>query len=99
MFLISYFFKVWGNGSKNIATIFTAENDDDNLAYIVENDILVAAAMKSINDYGNIEVMHNCRADNFDLPKNEERAVTLTANTDTSLECNLLVGLSNLYYD
>lgn len=91
---LHFFPKIWGNGSKRIATTFSTEDDGlyDNLAYIVENDILIAAVMKSITSYDNIEVMHNSHAKDFVLPKNEEEAVILTVNDDVSLECNLLVG-------
>ncbi|XP_065218588.1 ubiquinone biosynthesis monooxygenase COQ6, mitochondrial isoform X2 [Planococcus citri] len=84
--------KVWGNGSKNIGTVFTAENEGDNLAYIVENDILIAAAMNSMSKYENLEIMHNSQAKNFKLPDNEEDGVSLTANDNIQLECNLLLG-------
>lgn len=72
--------------------------DNENyLAYIVENDIILGALYKQIHDNENITVHYDSRVNQCHLPETyRELASVKVANKETTFETSLLV--SEIYY-
>jgi len=78
--------------------VLTFDNDDD-LAYIVENDSILGALYKQINEEQNITVNYDSRVNQCNLSDSHRDLATVkVANGDTSFETSLLVG-ENIYYE
>lgn len=72
--------------------LLTFDNDND-LAYIVENDIILGALYKQIQDDENITVHYDSRVNQCNLPKtNKDLASVKLANGETTFETSLLVS-------
>jgi len=68
-------------------------NNDDDLAYIVENDIILGALYKQINEEQSITVNYNSRVNQCSLPDSHKDLATVkVANEETSFETSLLVS-------
>lgn len=64
----------------------------ENLAYIVENHILVAAAMKELQTLkDNVHVLHNSSITAYNLPKFDHENVKIHVNDGSPIECGILV--------
>lgn len=87
-------FQIWncgGGRSGGINNLLTFDNEND-LAYIVENDTILGALYKQIHDDSNITVQYGSRVDQCVLPKShKELANVKVANGDTTYKTNLLV--------
>lgn len=71
----------------------------DNLAYIVENHILIAAAMKELLTLkDNVHVLHNSSISTFNLPQSDENNVKIRLNDGSPIECGILVILQILCF-
>ncbi|XKL59287.1 hypothetical protein PGB90_000303 [Kerria lacca] len=90
--------KVWGPGSNNISTTFDVEDNFnlDHLAYIVENDVLIAAVMTALNNYDNVHVLHDNIVTEYKISKNTEETVKLRLKNEEHIECNLLIGTDGI---
>lgn len=72
-------------------------DNDNNLAYIVENDTILGALYKQIQDDQNITVNYDSRVNQCSLPKScRELATVKVANGETTFETSLLVGDNTL---
>jgi len=72
--------------------VLTFDNDND-LAYIVENDTILGALYKQINEEQNITVNYDTRVNQCDLSDSHRDLATVkVANGEISYETSLLVG-------
>jgi len=72
--------------------VLTFDNDND-LAYIVENDTILGALYKQINEEQNITVNYDSRVNQCNLSdSHRDLAIVKVANGDISFETSLLVG-------
>lgn len=72
--------------------MLTFDNEND-LAFIVENDTILGALYKQIHDDQNITVHYDSRVHQCNLPDTERQLATVkVANEDTTFETSLLVG-------
>lgn len=67
-------------------------NDDDDLAYIVENDIILGALYEQVHNDQNITVLYDSRVNECNLPiTSSDLATVKIANGETTFETSLLV--------
>lgn len=87
--------QIWnyGGGSKGgMNNMLTFDNEND-LAYIVENDIILGALYKLIHNNENITLHYDSRVNECNFPKtHRELATVKMANSDTIFETSLLVS-------
>ncbi|XP_060834424.1 ubiquinone biosynthesis monooxygenase COQ6, mitochondrial [Rhopalosiphum padi] len=87
--------RIWNSGggrSGGVNNILTFNNDDD-LAYIVENDTILGALYEQIKEEQNITVNYDSRVDQCILPDSHKDLATVkVANGETSFETSLLIG-------
>lgn len=68
-------------------------DDDNDLAFIVENDTILGALYKQIHNDQNITVHYDSRVHQCNLPDTQKKLATVkVANEDTTFETSLLVG-------
>jgi 2-polyprenyl-6-methoxyphenol hydroxylase-like FAD-dependent oxidoreductase len=88
-------FQIWNSGggqSGGANNVLTFNNDND-LAYIVENDNILGALYKQIHDDPNITVHYDSRVNQCNLPETpSEMATVKVANAETTYETSLLVS-------
>lgn len=77
-------------------TMITFNNDDlqDNIAYIVENDLLLHAVKSETAKADNVKIEYNVKINSYNLPRREEIPVEIQTegeNTKT-YTCDLLLG-------
>ncbi|XP_060878425.1 ubiquinone biosynthesis monooxygenase COQ6, mitochondrial isoform X1 [Metopolophium dirhodum] len=87
--------RIWNSGagrSGGINNVLTFDNDND-LAYIVENDTILGALYKQINEEQNITVNYDTRVNQCDLSDSHRDLATVkVANGEISFETSLLIG-------
>lgn len=87
--------RIWNSGagrSGGINNVLTFDNDND-LAYIVENDTILGALYKQINEEQNITVNYDTRVNQCDLSDSHRDLATVkVANGEISYETSLLIG-------
>lgn len=68
-------------------------DDNNDLAYIVENNTILGALYKQIQDNTNITVLYDSRVNQCNLPKtSKDLASVKLANGETTFETSLLVS-------
>lgn len=68
-------------------------SDDNDLAYIVENDTILGALYKQIHNDQNITVQYDSCVNECNLPEtSRELATVKVANGETTFETSLLVS-------
>ncbi|ESP02270.1 hypothetical protein LOTGIDRAFT_224896 [Lottia gigantea] len=90
--------QVWESCSDALIT-FNNEDLCDNLAYIVENDVILGAIMKRLKATGdNVDIKFNTKATNYRFPgekdenDHKESLVSLELSNGQTLQTNLLIG-------
>jgi len=72
-------------------------NNENDLAYIVENDTILGALYKQIHNDQNITVCYDARVNHCSSPETHKELATIkVANGETTFETSLLV--SEVYY-
>lgn len=71
---------------------FENENLNDNIAYIVENDLLLSAVTKLVKKMENINVVNNAKIKDYVLPQQMQNNVQVLMEEDTTYTCDLLVS-------
>lgn len=68
-------------------------DDDNDLAFIVENDTILGALYKQIHDDQNITVHYGSRVHQCNLPNTQRQLASVkVANENTTFETSLLVS-------
>lgn len=68
-------------------------NNNNDLAYVVENDTILGALYKQIDNNQNITVQYESRVNQCNLPEtSRELATVKVANGETTFETSLLVS-------
>lgn len=70
---------------------FNHEELNDVLAYIVENDVLLAAVGDELKKVPNVTVVNEAKIRSYGLPKDKEEVTKVDLENGTSYTCNLLV--------
>merc|ERR1712241_1365018 len=89
--------QVWESGSDAMIT-FNNPNMTESLAYLVENDIILAGIMRALNSLGNrVEIRYNTKVEEFSIPGKEADGVKLPyvglkLNDGSVLRTKLLIG-------
>lgn len=97
-YLFEILFQIWNcgggrNGGVNNQLTF---NNDNDLAYIVENDTILGSLYKQIHDDQNITVHYDSHVNQCISPKtNRELATVKVANKETTFETSLIVWNKN----
>lgn len=82
--------QVWDSCSEAIITFNSAEMLDDDVAYIVENDVLLHSINKELNNT-NVNIVYGARIQDYVLPKPDGDSVVKMENSD-AYSCKLLIG-------
>lgn len=87
--------RIWNSGagrSGGVNNVLTFDNAND-LAYIVENDTILGALYKQINEEQNITVNYDSRVNQCNLSDSHRDLATIkVANGESSFETSLLIG-------
>ncbi|KAL5239981.1 hypothetical protein ACI65C_007391 [Semiaphis heraclei] len=87
--------RIWNSGagrSGGVNNVLTFSNDND-LAYIVENNTILGALYKQINEEQNITVNYDSRVNECNLSNSHRDFATVkVGNGGTSFETSLLIG-------
>uniref|UniRef100_A0A1B0CV72 Ubiquinone biosynthesis monooxygenase COQ6, mitochondrial n=1 Tax=Lutzomyia longipalpis TaxID=7200 RepID=A0A1B0CV72_LUTLO len=70
----------------------TFNNQEQELAYIVENDLIVDAALKTLENIQNVRIEYNSSIEECSLPAGNEMLTAVTLKDGRRITCNLLVG-------
>jgi len=84
--------KVWGKYSPNFIQ-FAEKFNGEELAYIVENDLIIGAVLKELEKSHNITIMYDTRLKDIDLSKTSANGrPEITTSQNESVHCDLLIG-------
>ncbi|XP_046401845.1 ubiquinone biosynthesis monooxygenase COQ6, mitochondrial [Ischnura elegans] len=88
--------QVWDAFSEAVIT-FNDENLQDDIAYVVENDVVMSAINKQLKETnGPVETIYKAKIKSFKLPSKSEYAksgsVKVQLEDGTDFSCNLLIG-------
>lgn len=74
--------------------MITFNNEDFNkiVAYIVENDLLIAAVGKQLNAIDNVTVINEAKVKSYDLPLEKNGIVKVHLEDGSTFQCKLLVS-------
>ena len=98
--LFVYFFfllQVW-DACSDAAITFGKADLSENIAWIVENDLIQDSLMKEVDQQCQIEVQYKTKVTNYLLPQNSDEPVQVTLEDGTSLSTNLIVSRYILFY-
>lgn len=70
---------------------FGQEENTENVSYIVENDLLIAAVNKEVKNVDKVKVQYNTRVKNYHLPEYNEEGSQITLDNGETYTCELLV--------
>ncbi|XP_026735257.1 ubiquinone biosynthesis monooxygenase COQ6, mitochondrial [Trichoplusia ni] len=90
------YMQVWDASSDVMISFSSADMMDDDVAYIVENDLMLHAINKELlsTDNENTHIVYNAKIDSYQLPKEKyssPQSIVKMANGDT-YTCQLLIG-------
>ncbi len=90
MFLL----KVWESCSDSVITF--QSDEDKNLAFLVENDLVQASLDQRIKDFKNVEVLYSSQLKEILKQNgNEANVLQLKLKNDTLINTKLLIGTFN----
>lgn len=74
--------------------MITFNHDDlsEVLAYIVENDVLLASVEKELKQIQNVTVINEARIKSYGLPDEKQEITRVELENGTSFSCKLLVS-------
>jgi ubiquinone biosynthesis monooxygenase Coq6 len=96
-FYISGFVKVW-DGCSDAAITFGKQDLSENIAWIVENDLVQDSLMKELDYQKAVEVQYKTKVSNYRLPKNADELVQVTLEDGSCLTTDLIVSIDQLFY-
>ncbi|XP_075982693.1 ubiquinone biosynthesis protein COQ6, mitochondrial [Anticarsia gemmatalis] len=90
------YMQVWDASSDALITFSSTDLQDDDVAYIVENDILLHSVIKELEstDNKNVNIVYNAKIDGYELPSAEDRKPksTVKMSNGDAYTCDLLIG-------
>lgn len=72
--------------------VFNEDYLTKEIAYIVENDLLLHAVNKQLTDKENVNVIYNSKIENIKLPKTLEENAQIQLQDGTKYKAKLLVS-------
>lgn len=72
---------------------FQGDNLADDMAYIVENDVLVHSVLQEIAKHPKIELQNNSKIDDVQLANDVDTLGYVTLKTGEQYSCNLMVSI------
>ena len=94
---IFFLLQVW-DACSDAAITFGKADLSENIAWIVENDLIQDSLMKEVDQQCQIEVQYKTKVTNYLLPQNSDEPVQVTLEDGTSLSTNLIVSRYILFY-
>lgn len=82
--------QVWDAISDTYIT-FTEEDTNEDLAFIVENDLIVDAVLKTLKNMSNIKINYSSKIEKIST-STEKSTTVVTLKDGETFSCNLLVG-------
>ena len=103
MEIVVYLLKIWESCSNSLIT-FNHEDMSEQMAYVVENDIILEAITRRLERLSDrVEVLYNTRVQSIDIPSaastQNNTWVTLKLHDGKLLKTKLLVGTSGVSHD
>nr|XP_032521539.1 ubiquinone biosynthesis monooxygenase COQ6, mitochondrial [Danaus plexippus plexippus] len=88
------YMQVWDACSDALISFSSSEIFDDDLAYIVENDVLLEAINKELKskDVKNVEIVYGAKIGGYELAKNDSPKNIVKMSNGDSYICDLLIG-------
>lgn len=83
--------QVW-DAVSNASITFGQEENTENVSYIVENDLLIAAVNKEVKNVDRVKIQYNTRVKNYHLPEYNEEGSQITLDNGETYTCELLLG-------
>ncbi|XP_060524848.1 ubiquinone biosynthesis monooxygenase COQ6, mitochondrial [Cylas formicarius] len=74
------------------AHITFGDSEEDNVSYVVENDVILQSVSEEIKNVPNVNVMYDSKVKKYDLPILTENVVTVTMDNDDVFTCELLLA-------
>lgn len=88
-----YLFQIW-EACSDARISFNHDGMQDDVAFIVENDVILNALTNTLNDMSdNIDVLRGMKANDYILPATESDLVTVSLQNGVPLKTKLLVFL------
>lgn len=81
--------QVW-DASSNASITFNHDNFSDNVAYIIENDLILDSVYKQLGSVENVHIKNSAKIENVDLENAITRCVKLEGGDEFT--CDLLVS-------
>lgn len=72
--------------------VFNEDYLTEEIAYIVENDLLLHAVNKQLADKENVNIIYNSKVENIKLPKTQEEDAVIQLQDGTKYKSKLLIG-------
>lgn len=89
--IIHVFSKVW-DAISGESISFNHPNFSDNVACIVENDLMLEGMYRQLNDLPNVNIMNEAKIDYCLLPKDGAEKSEVTLKSGEKFTCDLLVS-------
>ncbi|XP_017876417.1 ubiquinone biosynthesis monooxygenase COQ6, mitochondrial-like [Ceratina calcarata] len=83
--------QVW-DACSDAMIVFNEDYVTDEVAYIVENDLLLHAVNKQLSEKENVNVIYNSKVENINLPKTPEENAEIQLQNGKRFKAKLLVG-------
>ncbi|XP_031774078.1 ubiquinone biosynthesis monooxygenase COQ6, mitochondrial isoform X1 [Apis florea] len=83
--------QVW-DACSDAMIIFNEDYLTEEIAYIVENDLLLHAVNKQLTDKENVNIIYNSKVENIKLPKTQEENAVIQLQDGTKYKSKLLIG-------
>lgn len=83
--------QIW-DASSDASITFNHEQFSSDIAYIVENDLILHAIYKELECCNKIEIKSSSKVENVDLPRNGCHNSNIQLNDGEVISCNLLIG-------
>ncbi len=94
-FYISGCVQVWDACSDAAVTFGKADLSED-IAWIVENDLVQDSLMKELDKIEQVEVQYKTKVTNYRLPQNADELVQVTLEDGSCLTTDLIVSINQV---
>lgn len=80
------------DGVSDAFIVFKPDNICDDVAYVVENDLILSAVGKVLQDINNVDIVYEAKINKYQLPEPDQNFVQVELENGTKYTCNLLVS-------
>lgn len=80
------------------AITFGKADLSDEIAWIVENDLVQSSLIKEVMQHSNIDVQYNRKVSNYKIPASEDQPVQVTLEDGSLLTTDLIVSSISLNF-